>query len=215
MSDTETVSGEVNALPEDVPEGAMLHLGIAEQGKLYALDGDHPAALFYYRKAMQMSIAAGDPEVFFRHYLDCVMESLEHIGSYAEIVEYCEKALKIYEENPPQNELTLRDKAHLYEKLGVAKLKSGDVKAARRAFEDGLKVLAGSGQVMPLARSLERWLAQGLYIDVQRVLTEQERCHYFTVRPDSVDPARAVKLPDEMVQRGLHAGAFKTGVHHG
>ncbi len=204
---------DVSQTPQ--PEGAKLHLGIAEQGKLYALEGDHGAALFYYRKAMQMSVEVGDPEVFFRHYLDCVMETLEHLGSYPEIVEFCDKALELYAENPPQDPLTLRDQAHIYQKLGVVQLKSGDGEAARRSFAEALAVLVDTDQQLPLAASLLRWLEMGMHLDSRRILAEQERNQYFTVRRETVDPERAVKLPDEMVQREIHAGAVTRGVHHG
>ena len=49
-------------------EGLKLHMGIAEQGKVYAVEGDHKLTLLYYRAAMNMSMQAKDPELFFRVY---------------------------------------------------------------------------------------------------------------------------------------------------
>jgi tetratricopeptide (TPR) repeat protein len=194
---------------EEAPEGARLHLGIAEQGKLYALEGDYAGALFYYRKAMQMSVEAGHPEVFFRHYLECVMESLEHMGAYPEIIEYCEKALGIYSETPPESEVALRDQAHIYQKLGVVCMKSGDSEGARRAFGQALAVLAGTEQTLPLTKTLLGWIERNMHFDPRRVVDEQEMVGYFTVRRDRVEPANAVKLPDEAMQR--QAGAALGG----
>jgi tetratricopeptide (TPR) repeat protein len=207
---TETTSTETdpNVIPAELPEGAKLHFGIAEQGKLYAVDGDHTAALFYYRKAMQMSVERGDPEVFFRHYLDCVMESLEHMGSYAEIIDYCQKAIEIYEETPPENPITLRDQAHIYQKLGAVRLKNGETAEARTALRAGLNLLEGTGQSMALASSLITWLDRGMSVSAERVQTEQDRSDYFTVRAETLEPERAIKLPDEMMHRGLHNGAL-------
>ena len=63
-----------------------IHLSIAENGKLQALKGNHEAALKGYREAIQLAVSSKAPEVFFRHYTQCVLESLELTGSYDEIV---------------------------------------------------------------------------------------------------------------------------------
>jgi tetratricopeptide (TPR) repeat protein len=158
---------------------------------------------------MQMSVEAGHPEVFFRHYLECVMESLEHMAAYPEVIEYCEKALGIYAAAPPESDLALRDQAHIYQKLGVVYMKSGDSQGARRAFRQGLDVLAGTEQTLPLTETLLGWIERNMHFDPRRVLVEQEIAGYFTVRRDRVDPANAVKLPDEAMQR--QAGAALGG----
>ena len=100
-------------------------MGIAEQGKVHALRGDHAVALLYYRHAIHMTVQTHDSEIFFRHYLECVMESLEQTGSYPEVLAYCAKAIEFYAQNPPPNPLAQRDLAHIYERQGVVLLKSG------------------------------------------------------------------------------------------
>lgn len=174
-------------------------MGIAEQGKLYALAGKHALALTYYRHAIHMAVQAQDPEVFFRHYLECVMESLEQMGAYAEVLAYCDKAIEFFAQNPPPNLLAQCDLAHVYERQGVILLKSGEKEKAIRAFEQALQVLAGSGQTLPLIQVLLRWLKAGLHVDPHRVLAEQRRARYFSVRSDTVDASRAIKLPDEQL----------------
>ena len=121
--------------------GARLHMGIAEQGKVYALAGKHALALQYYRHAIHMAVQAGDPEIFFRHYLECVMESLEQMGAHVEVLAYCEKAVAFYGEHPPTNLLEQRDLAHVYERQGAVLLKSGDKEGAAAAFEQALMAL--------------------------------------------------------------------------
>lgn len=181
----------------EVETGAKLHMGIAEQGKVYALAGDHSMALVYYRQAMHMAVQAADHEIFFRHYLECVMESLEHMEAYAEVLDYCAKAIEFYARNPPPNPMAQRDLAHIYERRGAVQLKTGDIDKANEAFQEAMRVLQGAKQTMPLAEILSRWIKSGVHVDPSRVLAEQKRTHYFSIRSDTVDPSRAIKLPDE------------------
>lgn len=176
-----------------------LHMGIAEQGKVYALAGKHSVALMYYRHAIQMTVQAQDPEIFFRHYLECVMEALEQMGAYTEVLAYCAKAIEFYTQNPPPNPLAQRDFAHVYERQGAVLLKMGEKEQAVQAFEQAVQVLQGSGQTLPLIQVLLRWLKAGMYVDPNRVLAEQRRARYFSVRSDTVDTSRAIKLPDEQL----------------
>jgi tetratricopeptide (TPR) repeat protein len=180
--------------------GARLHMGIAEQGKVYALAGKHALALQYYRHAIHMAVQAGDPEIFFRHYLECVMESLEQMGAHVEVLAYCEKAVAFYGEHPPANLLEQRDLAHVYERQGAVLLKNGDKDGAAAAFEAALKAADGGSQALPLAQTLLRWTKSGLHVDANRVLAEQRRTHYFSVRGDTVDTGRAIRLPDDQLR---------------
>ena len=59
--------------------------------------------------------------------------------------------------------------------------------------------MEGSGQGLPLIQLLLRWLKAGLHVDTNRVLAEQRRTHYFSVRSDTVDAGRAIQLPDEQL----------------
>ena len=77
--------------------------------------------------------------------------------------------------------------------------RAGEKDEAIKAFEQGVKVLEGSGQGLPLIQTLLRWLKAGLHVDTNRVLAEQRRHHYFSVRSDTVDASRAIQLPDEQL----------------
>ncbi len=188
---------------QEAPEGMKLHMGIAEQGKLYALAGEYKKALLYYRQAIHMSVQAGDPEIFFRHYLECVMECLEQTECYEEVLEYCAKAVQFYSENPPDGEIEQWNIAHIYQKEGVILLKSGDPSGATASLKKALAAAEALGkptrQTLPLAQNLLRWLQSGLHIDGQRILAEQKRTRYYSVRRDTVTPTRAVKLPNEQI----------------
>ncbi len=182
--------------------GPMLHMGIAEQGKLHAVDGDHKLALQYYRRAMHMAVSAEDSEFFFRHYLECVMESLEHLGSFEDVLIYCEKALELYAKKPPEDPVSVRDLAHVHQRKAVALIKSGDVEAAAEPLREAVRLVREADQTIPLAEALLRWVDAGYRIDPARVLAEQKRHGYFSVRRDTVDASRAVKLPPEMLAVG-------------
>ncbi|MCP4687605.1 MAG: tetratricopeptide repeat protein [Desulfobacterales bacterium] len=181
---------------EEAP-GFRIHMGIAEQGKLYALAGDYKRALHYYRHAMKMAVDAGDPEVFFRHYLECVIEALEHMGSYGEILDYCDKAVRFYEDHPPPNPVAWLDLANIHQRKGVILLKTGDNEAAGRVFRKALEIARDAGGALNLSKNLLRWIDGHMHIEPSRVLSEQKRMNYFSVRRDVVDPTRAIKLPNE------------------
>jgi tetratricopeptide (TPR) repeat protein len=176
-------------------------MGLAEQGKVYALGKDFRLALYYYRKAMQLAVEHRHPEIFFRHYLECVIEALEHQRGFSEVLDYCQRALALYAKQPATDDAGRRDLAHIYQRLGVTRLKLGEHAEARVALRKGIEVLRGTGQTLPLAQTLLRWLDQGIHVDERRVSAEQERTRYFSVRKDTVAPERALRLPDEIVAR--------------
>lgn len=169
-----------------------VHVGLTEQGKLHALAGDHRAALAHYREAMALAVRAGEPEVFFRHNLECSLESLELMAAYDEVLAYCDRALDLYRERPPAHDVAVRDLAHVHQRRGVVLLKRGDREAARVALGEAVALQPGG---MPLSVALLRWLAANLHLDAARILAEQHRHQYFSVRRDTVAPARAISLP--------------------
>ena len=175
--------------------GRKHHIGIAEHGKVLALAGDHKGALRHYREAMAQTVRAADPEVFFRHYLECSIESLELMHAYDEVLAYCERAIEHYGQHattPELEALAQRDLAHVYQRQGVVLLKQGHKAEARTAFQHALRLQPGA---MPLASSLLHWIDRNLHGDAARILAEQRRHGYFSVRSDTVDRSRAVAVP--------------------
>jgi len=185
-----------NADPKRV---RRLHLGVAEKGKSHAVDGEHVLALTYYREAMRMAVHAKEPEIYFRHYLECTLESLELMRSYGEVLEYCDRALAHYEEHPPEHPLARRDLASIHERRGAVLIKSGETAAAREALRRAVDLARQDGGTLPLADKLLGWAARGLRVEAARVTSEQQRHGYFAVRPDTVDRGRAIALPDAML----------------
>ncbi len=174
------------------------HLGIAEQGKVHALKKEFEMALLHYREAMKQAVAAQAPEVFFRYYLQCSLEVLEHMESYDDVLAYCDKALRHYETNPPPNEIAHKDRIEIYQRQGVNLLKQGHRQAAQDAFNTAMVQAKALGMRVPLSEKLAQWLSRNWHIDRQRLQQEQERHRYFTVRPDTVDPNIAIPLPSHI-----------------
>lgn len=174
------------------PSTRQLHVGLAEQGKVHALAGQHKAALAHYREAMTLAVRAGEPEVVFRHYLECSLESLELLGAFDEVLAYCERAMAHYRTRPPEHELANRDLAHVHQRRAVVLLKRGQREAAQVDLAACNRLQPGT---MPLAATLLRWLTTGLHFDAARILTEQHRHQYFSVRHDTVVKERAIPLP--------------------
>jgi tetratricopeptide (TPR) repeat protein len=169
----------------------MRHLQVAESGRQAALRGDHLSALRHYREAMVMAVTAGDPEVFFRHYLEATLESLELMKAFDDVLAYCERALQHYSDHPPQHELAQLDLAAIHQRRGVVLLKTGQTDQARAALVCAVEVADRIGASLDLGRLLLRWLSRGLVVSPERVLKEQQRLGYFSMRaqpPDSRAP---------------------------
>ena len=175
-----------------------LHIGIAEGGKLLALRGRHAQALECYREALRLAQAARAPQVFARHYLHCVLESLEHMGSYSQAAALAAEAASAAA-NPELSDFQRRDRAHLLERQGVNQMKAGEIAAARATLEAALKM----DEALPCARALLDWTARGLTVSPARLAEAQRKYGYFTVRADAIDPSR-VRDPQHLTKEYLH-----------
>lgn len=166
-----------------------LHLSIAETGKLMALKGNHTEALHHYREALRLAVSSKAPEVFFRHYTQCVLESLELTNTYDEIIRFCTDADSHYASLGLTSSLHKRDHGSVLERMGLVQLKKGDLDAGRAALEKAQQI-AGEG-TLPITEEILGWLKRGFSVDTSRILNSQRRHKYFVVRPDQVDRQRA------------------------
>ncbi|QMW22850.1 peptidylprolyl isomerase [Sandaracinobacteroides saxicola] len=181
----------------------QLHVGVAEGGKLLALKGRHKEALARYREALRLAQAARAPQLFARHYLHCVLESLEHMGAHARAVALAREAASAAA-NPDPSDFQRRDRAHLLERQGVNELKAGEVAAAQATLAGALALDAA----LPLAAQLLEWTARGLSVSPARLAEAQRRHGYFVVRADSVEAARALDPPARAQQSDPLKEAF-------
>jgi tetratricopeptide (TPR) repeat protein len=173
------------------------HLGVAEAGKCCALKGDHAEALRHYREAIKLAVSARAPEVFFRHYSQCVLESLELTGSYQEVLAYCEKADQYYQtleqDSGTQRQIHARDHGSILERQGLIHAKLGDREAAFASLKNA-RHIAGE-KTLALTEQVIGWLQRGLHPDPARLTDAQRKHHYYSVRADQVDARRAQPLP--------------------
>lgn len=163
-----------------------LHAGIAEIGKLLALKGRHGEALAKYREALRLAHSLRAPQIFPRHYLHCVLESLELSGAHGQAAALAGEAASAAA-NPAPSDFQRRDRAHLLERQGVNLLKAGDTAAARTTLAEAIALDAD----LPLARALLDWTARGLSVSPARLADAQRLHRYFSVRADAVDAALA------------------------
>lgn len=170
-----------------------LHLGLAEQGKILALGGDHVEALRHYREAIRLAVSGKAPEVFFRHYTQCVLESLELQGSFDEVIRFCRDADQHYRGHAQLLPVQRRDHGAILERLGVVLLKQGQRDEGRTVLQEACRI-AGE-RALPLAEEVLAWMQRGLHVDARRLTGSQRRHHYFVVRSDQVDRRRARSLP--------------------
>lgn len=169
-----------------------IHLGIAEQGKLHALRGDHKEALRHFREAMRLAVANEAPEVCFRHYMQCSIESLERMGAHDEVLQYCARVREHYRAHPPPHDLARKDLATTLEREGVVLTRMGRRDQALAALREAKRVAPAS---LPLVEVLLRWLATGMQVSPARLDAELDRRGYWSVTPTTVDAQRAIVLP--------------------
>lgn len=170
-----------------------LHLGIAERGKLYALEGNHKEALRHYREAIRQTVQQKSPDVFFQHYTQCVMESLELSGAYGEVIDYCQKMQHFLQQQDDTNPMVAKGIASALEKEAIQWLLKEEATQALPLLQQARK-RGGRGQ-LPLTEQLLSWVQRGYRVDPRQVKDAQKRHQYFIVRRDKVDPARAINLP--------------------
>lgn len=175
-----------------------LHLGIAEQGKLLALKGQHEPALTHYREALRMAVSSSAPEVFFRHYTQCVMESLERSGTLDAVLRYCDEAEVHYQRIDSPLPLVARDRAENHQRRASILLRMGRQNEAIEALEQALTT-AGE-HPLPMAQEVLGWIKRGLSVGSRQLDEAQRRHHYYIVRKELVDPTRAIALPPERLK---------------
>lgn len=184
-----------------------LHLGLAEQGKIHAVAGEHRTALLYYRHAMRLAVEAVAPEAFFRHYLECAIESLELMDCHAEVIDYCERVDAHYASivalDEAQASFVARDRAAVAQRRALVLLKGGRRDEARRWLDEARRRAVAAALDLPLLERVGGWLDQGLHVAPERVVAAQHQLCYFSVTAGSTDPDRAVRLPPELLEQGM------------
>lgn len=182
---------------------APLHLRLAEQGKVHAVAGEHDTALLYYRHAMRQAVESRAPEAFFRHYLECSIESLELLGHHQEVLDYCQRVedhyARITAADEHQAAFIARDLMANAQRAGLVLAKLDRRAEARASLADASLRAKDLGVELPLAARVGDWLDRGLQLAPDRLVAEQKRLCYFAVTRDSLKPGLALELPPNML----------------
>ncbi len=173
-----------------------LHVGIAEKGKLYSIEGNYKEALRHYREAIRLVKLNNDSEVFFQHYSQCVMETLEISGAHDEVITYCEKFIDFLAEKNQEELLVKKHLASVLEKLGVQYILKNENQIALPILKQAQSVL-GKGK-QPLTDELLNWVQRSYTITKKQVNDAQHKHHYFIVRKDKIRAEYAIELPAMM-----------------
>lgn len=176
----------------------LLHLRIAEKGKIFCLEGNYKEALRHFGEALKMMQKEKGSELFFQHYTQCVMETLEKSGAYDDVISYCERYISFLDsKNNKTNNLYInRYYARIFEKQAIQYLLKEENITALQLFELAQHKV-GKGK-QPITDELIKWIQKGYQISKKQVEAIQKKYNYFIVRKDLVNTAIAMELPSEM-----------------
>ncbi|PTX59778.1 hypothetical protein C8N46_10888 [Kordia periserrulae] len=171
----------------------MLHYRIAERGKMHALDKNYKEALRHYKEAMKLTQQEKDSELFYQHYSQCVMETLELSGAYDQVISFCENYREFLQDKE-QNVLVRKHKAFVSERQAIQHVLKEEQEEAKALLQDIQKDL-GKGK-QPITDELLGWLVRGYKVNKDQLTKLQRKHNYFIVRKESVNPKIAMDLPE-------------------
>ena len=171
-----------------------LHYNIAEQGKVYTIEGDFNEALRHYREAIRMAQTQEDSEVFFQHYSQCVMETLEISGAYNQVVSYCERYLEFLKTKSNDDFLVKKHQAVILEKKGIQHIYLGENDLAKSCLEEAQQIVGRGKQ--KLTDELLGWLQRGYSIGIDKLKQSLHVHKYFVIRKEDLQYDKCFKLPD-------------------
>ncbi|CAA0242065.1 peptidylprolyl isomerase [Tenacibaculum maritimum] len=173
----------------------MLHYRIAERGKLHALEKNYQEALRHYKEALRLTQYEKDSELFFQHYSQCVMEALEQLGSYDEVISFC-KNYRAFLEGKEQSVLVKKHDAFVSERQAIQHILKEESEEAKELL---LKIQQNLGKgKQPITDTLLSWLLRGYKISKNQLNKLQEKHQYFIVRKELVNAQVAIDLPQKL-----------------
>lgn len=170
------------------------HLGIAEKGKLFAVSGNYREALRYYKEAIKLTENQENGALFFQHYIQCVMEAMELMGSYDEVISYCEKFLGLLHEQIADEQLRKKYIAEVQQRIAIQYLLKED-KAAAKELLLIIQAAVGKGK-LALSDELLNWILRGYTISKKQIVELQNKYKYFIVSKEKLKPELAIELPE-------------------
>lgn len=175
-----------------------LHYGVAEKGKVFALQGNHKEALRHYKEALRMCQALPNADLFFQHYSMCAMESLELSESYEEVIAFCDKCIEFLESKDELKDNPVFEKylASIMERQAIQFLFLGEKQEAAAIFKEVQNRMGKTA--MPLTNDLLGWTQRGYTISPAQIRDLQKKHKYFSVRKENVNEKIAVELPQNV-----------------
>jgi tetratricopeptide (TPR) repeat protein len=177
---------------QDTGNKYMLHLRIAEKGKMYCLEGNYRQALRHFKEAIRMTQHQPGGDVFFQHYTQCVMETLELSGANDEVISYCEKFLDFLEEKEEQTAMARAYRNVILEKMAIQYV----IKNEKEEALDLLKQINTKEVNLPVAKELLNWVSRGYTVSPKQLKDLLKKHLYYIIRSEKINPAIAMELPE-------------------
>lgn len=174
-----------------------MHYRIVENGKILSLEGNHKEALRHYKEGIRMCTQENAPEIFFQHYTQCVMESLELSGAYDEVIGYCEKTRELLKDKLEVSDFIKKNYAVTLEREAIQYLHKGEKQLAVELFKEVQSVVGKGAQ--PLTDELLNWTLRGYAVSKKQIENVQRKRKYFTVRKDNINREIAMELPKSVL----------------
>ena len=166
---------------------------------MHAVAGRHLDALEHYREALKLARSSRAPDVVFQYYTQCMLESLERLGHYDEVEDYCRRALAQLGARDARHPVVRRMTASHLERLGAVQAKRGDTDAALETLDLAIETAGSKG--LTVATRLSEWLRRRMTLDAARITQLQEKSGQFTVDRSTLRPDAARYLDAETPAR--------------
>ena len=170
----------------------LLHLGIAEKGKMFALQGNHKEALRHYKEAIKMTQGQEKGDIFFQLYMQYTLESLELMGAYDEVLSYCETLLSFLE-GKDNNEIIIKYKAETWQRMAIQYIYKEDHESAKEYLMFVKKETGGPK--LPIAERVLDWINRRYNITKKQLTDLQKEHKYFIVTKENINEELAIELP--------------------
>jgi tetratricopeptide (TPR) repeat protein len=176
-------------------EKYLMHLRVAEKGKLLCLEGKYMESLMHLKEAIRMIQDTPKSDIFFQHYSLCVMEVLELSEAYDEVISYCEKLIELLESTNITSELRDKYYAFIIERMAIQYILKGETDCAADLLKSARERYRSSK--MPITEQLLIWLNRKFHLSKKQIQELEKNNNYFVIRKDSVNPDIAVELPEK------------------
>ncbi|HLS71719.1 MAG TPA: hypothetical protein VK027_08650 [Chitinophagaceae bacterium] len=177
----------------------FIHLSIAEKGKYYALSGDHNTALKYYREAIKMTQKQSQGSIFLQHYSQCIMESLQAMKAYEEVIIFCNKLLELIElrETNKTDDYILKYKDDIRQRKALQYLFLGDRERAREIFQ----IIKNNRKKNPftITNTLLEWILKGYHITTENIENILKKEKFYIVNKNNLQPELYTELPMDLI----------------